>query len=56
MLNILSHWENANQNDSEIPFYTCKNGQEVHALDQCIISLSQIHVKCQCFLSIPCIK
>ena len=27
MLNILSHQRNANQNNSEILSYTCKNGQ-----------------------------
>ena len=28
MFNILSHQRNANQNNSEIPSYTCKNGQD----------------------------
>ena len=28
MLNILSHLRNANQNNSKIPSYNCKNGQD----------------------------
>lgn len=29
MFYMLSHWGNANQNDSEIPFYACQNSQNV---------------------------